>query len=100
MLEPVDPRQARLLPVVRYAVERRIASKTPDYWDYATLLELEVLASDRPAAEAALGDALAAVREKWEPKTTAKNLRIIREARQKRNIDAAWIADLEAALCR
>jgi hypothetical protein len=29
---PVDPRQAPLLPVVRYAVERRLASSVADYW--------------------------------------------------------------------
>jgi len=98
MLEPVDPRQAELLPVVRYAVKRRLSSKVPDYWDYATLLELSVLARDQPAAQDALGDALAAIREKWEPETTARNLRLIREVREKRHLDVAWIAELEAPL--
>jgi tetratricopeptide (TPR) repeat protein len=100
MQEPVDPRQARLLPVVRYAIERRMAAKTPDYWDFATVVELEVLAGNRDGAEAALGDALAVVREAWEPETTARNLRLIREAREKRKIDVGWIADVEAELGR
>jgi len=98
MEEPVDPRQAELLPVVRYAVQRRLAGRTPDYWDHASLLELSVLAGDQQASQNALADALAAVRETWEPKTTARNLRLIREARERRNFDVTWIAELEAEL--
>jgi hypothetical protein len=98
MDSPVDPRQAELLPVVRYAVKRRLASKTPDYWDHATQLELSVLAGDEQAAEEALGDALAAVREKWEPDTTARNLRLIRQAREGRGMDVGWIRALEKQL--
>jgi tetratricopeptide (TPR) repeat protein len=96
--EPVDARQAELLPVVRYAVKRRLADKTPDYWDHATRLELSVLAGDQSAAEEALGDALAAIREKWEPETTVRNLKLIRDVREKRGINIAWIAELEAEL--
>ncbi len=85
--DPVDPRQVDLLPVVRYAVKRRLTGKTADYWDHATLLELAVLAGARDQAENALADALANVRERWEPKTTARNMRLIREARQARGVD-------------
>ena len=35
--DPPDPRREEILPVVRYAVERRIATGEPDYWDHATL---------------------------------------------------------------
>jgi MAP3K TRAFs-binding domain len=98
MDDPVDPRQAELLPVVRYAVKRRLATNAPDYWDHATNLELSVLAEDEQASQDALGDALAAVREKWEPETTARNLRLIRETREQRGLDIRWIADLEAQL--
>ena len=41
--DPPDPRREALIPVVRYAVERRVAAGRPDYWDHATLLELAVL---------------------------------------------------------
>ena len=44
--EPPDPRRGQLIPVVTYAVERRIATGKPDYWDHATLLELDVLGKD------------------------------------------------------
>lgn len=91
--------QARLLPVVRYAVERRLAAKVAvDYWDHATLLELAVLGRDEQAAALHLRDALALVREPWEPKTTAGNLRMIRDAREAASTPTAWIDAIVAAL--
>ena len=98
--EPPDPRREQLIPVVAYAVERRIAAGKPDYWDYATRLELAVLAKDEKAAMAALGDALASVREPWEPETTARNLRLIRDARQRRQEDVPWEKVIEDELSR
>ena len=50
LCDPPDPRQQQLLPVVAYAVERRIAAGKPDYWDHATRLELAVLARDEAKA--------------------------------------------------
>jgi hypothetical protein len=97
---PPDTRRTELIPVVRYAVERRIAAGKPDYWDHATLLELAVLGTDEAGAAEALGSALAAVREVWEPETTARNLRLIREAREQRGEPVAWAAEIEHALLR
>ncbi|ADE15642.1 conserved hypothetical protein [Nitrosococcus halophilus Nc 4] len=97
--EPEDKVQRdRLLPVVRFAVERRLEGKSPDYWDYATLLELAVLETDREAAGRHLDDALAAVRESWESKTTARNLDLIRQARAARGETMDWIEELIQAL--
>ncbi len=90
--------QARLLPVVRFAVERRLESTRPDYWDHATLLELAVLAEDRKAARKCLTATLAHVREVWEPKTTANNLGLIREARRERKVEVSWIDHVIEAL--
>jgi MAP3K TRAFs-binding domain len=98
--DPPDPRRAVLIPVVRYAVERRIAAGKPDYWDHATLLELAVLGKFETGATAALADALAAMREAWEPETTARNLRLIREARQRRDEQVPWATEIEDALLR
>jgi hypothetical protein len=98
MTNPVDPRQAELLPVVRYAAKRRLAGKNPDYWDYATLLELAVLANDEAAARDALSSALGAIREPWEPETTARNLRLIREVRTERGVPVDWIWAIEEKL--
>ncbi|HEY6340344.1 MAG TPA: TRAFs-binding domain-containing protein [Bryobacteraceae bacterium] len=96
--DPPDDRRKRVLPVVRYAVERKIAQGHPDYWDYATLVELAVLAEDRAEAEKMLAETLARVREKWEPETTARNLRLIREARERRGGRAAWAEEIERTL--
>jgi len=98
--DPPDPRREQLLPVVRYAVERKIAIGKPDYWDYATLLELAVLAKDEERAMKSLSNALAAIREGWEPETTAHNLRLIREARERRQESVEWEEGIEKELQR
>lgn len=98
--EPPDTRREQLIPVVRYAAERRIASGKPDYWDYATVLELAILAKDEKRAQDALCNALASVREIWEPKTTARNLRLIREARENRQEAEKWAEEIEQELER
>jgi hypothetical protein len=98
--EPPDPRREKIIPVVTYAVEQRVAKGQPDYWDYATLLELAVLAKDEERAMQHTGDALAAVRESWEPETTLRNLRLIRESREKRGEPVPWANEIEAALAQ
>jgi hypothetical protein len=95
--DPPDPRREKVLPVVSYAVEQKIGKGKPDYWDHATLLELAVLAQDKDRAEKHAGDALAAMRESWEAGTTLRNLRLIREARERRKEKVAWLKDIEAA---
>jgi hypothetical protein len=97
---PPDPRRSKLVPIVTYAVERRIAAGKPDYWDYATLVELCVLGKDEPGANAALAGALPLVREPWEPETTVRNLRLIRKARTTRGEDVPWAQGIEDELDR
>ena len=92
--------QADLLPVVRFAVRRRLKTVRPDYWDLATLLELAVLADRQSEVDRCLTDALVAVREPWEPLTTANNLKMIREARAARGIDVTWVSEGIEALER
>lgn len=91
LMEPPDPRRLQLTPVVRYAVERKMAAGRADYWDHASLLELAVLSSEEGWATRALSEALASVREKWEPETTARNLRLIKDARALRGSSAQWL---------
>lgn len=98
LAEPPDERRHDLVPVVRYAVERRIAGGKPDYWDHATRLELAVLAKDKDKADAAAADALAALREPWKAETTTRNLGLIREARAGRGDTLDWALDIERAL--
>ena len=98
--DPPDPRRNKLIPIVTYAVERKVATGKADYWDHATLLELAVLAKDEDRATEALGNALAAVREPFEPESTARNLRLIREGRERRGETLAWSKDIEDELQR
>lgn len=83
-----EERLQEILPVVTYSARRRLKKSQPDYWDYATLLELAVIAGNREEAMACLAQTLSSIRESWEPKTTARNLRLIREARGE---EGAWI---------
>jgi tetratricopeptide (TPR) repeat protein len=97
MMDPPDKAQADLLPVVRYAALQRIRTNG-DYWDQATLLELEILSRNPDAAMDAAASALAIARFGWEVETTARNIRLIRETRQRRGEDVAWIQELETQL--
>ncbi len=81
----------RLLPVVRFAVEQRLAGAAPDYWDHATMLELAVLENEPEAAMRHLARALAIVRETWEAGTTANNLELIEKSRRARGDDTSWL---------
>ena len=92
-----NPAQADILPVVRYAALMR-AKSNGDYWDYATLLELAVLARNVDEAEDSCSTALGLIREAFEPETTARNLRLIRETRSARGEDAEWIREIEEHL--
>jgi hypothetical protein len=96
--QPPDPRRNDLLPVVRYALERKIRAARPGYWEYATLLELAVLANDAERALAALSSVLAAGGELWMYKTTANNIAIIRVAREQRADAEPWLHEIEEAL--
>jgi hypothetical protein len=59
------------------------------------MLELAVLVNDEVSAANALARSLAAVRELWEPETTLRNLRLIREARQRQGKTAiSWITEI------
>ena len=60
--------------------------------------ELAVLMRCEENAQKALCDALASIREPWEPKSTARNLRLIREVRQRRNEALSWAIGVEEAL--
>jgi tetratricopeptide (TPR) repeat protein len=96
--EPPDPRRAELLPVVTYSVTRRIESKPPDYWDYATLLELALLDNDEQKAMNALSSALAADPKGWKAQSTLDTVRRLRRVREARGMLPAWMTQIERAL--
>jgi hypothetical protein len=97
MQDKPDPRQQQILPVVRYSAVRK-AEKNADYWDYATLMELAVLAKDPDDADEQLSEALGLARATWELESTARNLALIRSVRTARGEDASWIKGLEDQL--
>jgi tetratricopeptide (TPR) repeat protein len=96
--DPGGAAQQHLLPVVQYANLRRLEGRGADYWDHATRLELGVIARDRDEALAGARGALAAVRETWEPESTAYNLSLIRAARARGGEQIDWADELEREL--
>jgi tetratricopeptide (TPR) repeat protein len=95
--ERPDSRQGGLLPVLRYAAVQS-AEDAPEYWDYATLLELAVLSDDHEDAGKRLAEALGSARAKWELDSTTRNLGLIRGAKQARGEPVEWIMEIEKAL--
>jgi tetratricopeptide (TPR) repeat protein len=95
--DPDDPEAKELANVVRYSVRRRLTG-APDYWDRATLLELAVIADDPDDAEDAFADALAALDEPWKAATTARNLSLIADAREKRGLNVERLREIVAEL--
>jgi MAP3K TRAFs-binding domain/TIR domain len=93
-----DPRKIDLIPIIKYTVHNKITNGKGDYWDYATLLELAILAKDKEASFNFLAKALTHLREGWEGETTLKNLRILREAREKRNEVLPWTKKIEDSI--
>lgn len=89
--------QAELLPVVRYAATRK-AKASGDYWDYATLLELAVIARDPDGAMEWAAAASAAAKACWEVETTAQQLDHLAKNRAAKGEDVAWVQQLRAQL--
>jgi MAP3K TRAFs-binding domain len=83
--------------VLRYAAVQS-AEDAPEYWDYATLLELAVLSDDHEDAGKRLAEALGSARAKWELDSTTRNLGLIRGAKQARGEPVEWIMEIEKAL--
>ncbi len=98
--DPPDPRAEGLLPVVRYAVERKMAGRGADYWDHATMLELAVLGRDDTGVREHLGPTLAAAIEPWMAETTAHNLAILRKSRMRQGVSVGFADEAEALLLR
>jgi hypothetical protein len=94
LMEPPDQRRLALLPVVRYAVERKIAAGATGYWDYASLVELAVLANDEKTAQEALELALASTHRRWQMESTVRNLGLIRSAWARRGKVVAWVDEV------
>ncbi len=73
----------RLLPLVTFAVARRGAAASSDYWDLATVLELSAIGNDWKVANRVLPKVLAAGSKSWVIKTTRDNLLLLKAARER-----------------
>jgi len=95
---PEDPRLDTLLPVVRYAVLRSLDRKEGDeveYWDYATLFELDVLEDRLVSAQDHLEAAVnLPTLEPWMVRSTLGNLEYVKEAREDRGLDVSELREL------
>ncbi len=102
LLPAPDERLTTLLPVVRFASDQRLSrqGRVPHYWDHATDLALAVLAGDRDRAHEALECALAEIRDRFEPETTARDLSFVAEAMRARGEDATWVDEIAEELLR
>jgi len=78
-------RALRLLPAVEYAAIAKMKRKVPDYWDYATLLELAVIENKYTEAEEFFYEAKPLAVESWMFGTTKGNLEKILSFRKERN---------------
>src|SRR5262249_53691901 len=98
--EPPDPPREHLIPGGSYAARRPPAPGEAAFRGHATPPELAVLAKDETNRRSAVARALAAVREPWEPESTGGNLKLIREARERRGDAVPWAAAIEIELFR
>lgn len=89
----------KLAPVVEFAVNRKMATKKPDYWDFATLLEIAVIEQDSAKAKSQLKKALASpIEGNWMFDTTIKNLNFIKIYREKRGEDTQLVEEVIGVL--
>ena len=73
----------RLLPLVSFAVARRGAASSSDYWDVATVVELACIAEDWATANRVLPKAILTATDSFKTATTIGNLRLLKQARER-----------------
>jgi hypothetical protein len=82
------------LPVVEFSAKRRM--NKPDYWDVATLSELNVIAGNIAKAKDYLFDAITYITDKefWMLESTLNNFNIIKEVREARGEEVGELTQL------
>ena len=93
-LDEVDERLEEILPVVLFATKQRIEQGSPDYWDYATLMELEVIAHHKKEAKEVLMKALPLANESWMKKTTRDTIVMLRDKWKNQGEDVVWLDEI------
>lgn len=93
-LDEPDKRLEEILPAVLFATKQRISQTTPDYWDYATLMELEIIARNPKGAKEALLKALPLAIEDWMKKTTKDTIIMLKNKWSKQGEDVDWLEEI------
>ncbi len=86
-----DERYPKYLHAIKLAVQLKMKKKQPDYWDYATLMELAVLENNPAEAKEQLLKALAEKTEDWMPQTTINNLNKLKAAFVQQGKDVSFL---------
>ncbi len=84
----------RVVPVVECAARAKMERKEPDYWDYATLLELAVIERRYAEASKFFWEAKPLANHSWMLGTTRDNLLRITEVRNERSEDTTAEVEL------
>src|SRR5262249_46763616 len=98
--EEAPARVRRFMPVVAFAVARRGALASNDYWDVATTFELAVVEQDWPTSRRAAGRLVLLGSESWMLRTTLKNLELIKSGLKQRGQDTQTLDQLAETLER
>ncbi len=93
-----DPAKDELVPIVRYALKRKIATGERDYWDYAGLLEADIIVDDADSARTSLKAALPLCHQTWMAESTLDQLVDLRRAREARGADVSLIDQVREAM--
>jgi len=89
----------KYLPLVAFAIERRVKQNTKDFWAQASGLQLEVLNNNPAKANEYLEQALAAEPYPWEKDTTMETLQLIKNKKKENGeADLTWMDDIITAL--
>lgn len=90
-----DERFNKFLPLVTYAVERELRTKSKDYWAQATALEIAVLGMNEKDAEKHYAAAVICQPDQWMKESTAGNLKKIYEkALASNNAGLTWLKEI------
>ncbi|MCO5383871.1 MAG: DUF4071 domain-containing protein [Methanosarcina barkeri] len=83
-----------LAPTVSFAVARRGGVSSNNYWDLATVLELDCISSDWVSAGNVLQKVLYKVKESWMLKSTLGNLMMLKQARISQGHDTEKLQEI------
>lgn len=84
------------LPVVKFAAQQKLTQPRVDYWDYATVAELAILAGQYSEGDKYMREAIGLMpdSESFMLESTLKNLTMVRDLKLQRNQDAGPLTTL------